>query len=88
MSENIEKRSWEEFKNSKLLWWTNRTLHLFGWAIVYSLDKDDNIIEVYPARVTYRGFTGNVEVDGYLKLTKYLNKNINALVNEVEDTNG
>lgn len=26
----VERRSWEEFRESGLLWWVNRTLHLFA----------------------------------------------------------
>lgn len=30
----IQRRTWEEFKDNKLLWFINSILHLFGWAIV------------------------------------------------------
>lgn len=30
----VNKKSWNEFRNSGLLWFTNTILHMFGWAIV------------------------------------------------------
>lgn len=32
--EPVRRRSWEDFRNTGLLWFVNRVLHLFGWAIV------------------------------------------------------
>lgn len=34
MSEQINRKTWEEFRESGMLWWVNRMLHLLGWAIV------------------------------------------------------
>jgi len=79
----VEKRTWEEFRESKLLWWINQTLHLFGWAIVYEF-KDGVVSSVYPARVKFRGFGEDVNTDGYTGLTKYIKENIDELE---KDTN-
>lgn len=79
----IKKKTWKEFMDCGLLWWVNRTLHLFGWAIVFETD-DDKIIQVYPARVKFRGFDEKTEADGFTKLTKHLKKTIKELNKEVK----
>lgn len=50
----VEEKSWEEFRESGLLWLINTTLHVFGWAIVFEIYKigDDTNTRVYPARVS------------------------------------
>lgn len=78
----VEKRTWEEFRNIKLLWWINRTLHLFGWAIVYQVESDGTISDVYPARVKFRGFED--ESEEFIGLTKYIQSEIDNLVDETK----
>ncbi len=78
------KKSWEEFKKTGLLWFTNTILHLFGWAIVISIE-DGKVTEAYPARVNFRGFPENVNTMGYIKVTKYLQENICDLLEEAKD---
>jgi len=78
MNNMIEQRGWREFKDSKLLWWVNRSLHLFGWAIVYH-ESDEEGITVYPARVKFRGFPEDVESEGFAKLTEYLEEEASIL---------
>ncbi|MHA2256155.1 MAG: hypothetical protein ACXAAM_08790 [Candidatus Heimdallarchaeaceae archaeon] len=80
----IYKRSWSTFRNSGLLWWVNRTLHLFGWAIVYEFDKG-KIIDVYPARCKFRGFHRDLEETNFIKLSRYLTKNAKKLLEEAMD---
>jgi hypothetical protein len=82
MSEMIERKSWEEFRASGLLWWINRTLHLFGWAIVVGIESDGEVFEVYPARVRFRGFDTDSEIKGFIALTDHLGENIKALQEE------
>ena len=36
-------RTWKEFLDNGLLWWINRGLHLFGWAIVVVEEADGSI---------------------------------------------
>ncbi len=81
----IDKRGWEEFREAGLLWWINTILHMFGWAIVYDFDEDMNIVDVYPARVKYRGFDEKSNSVGYIKVTNYLKENINTLLAEAKD---
>jgi hypothetical protein len=81
----MEKKTWKEFQDTKLLWWINRILHTFGWAIVYI--QDDNtgeILEVYPARVDFRGFDYDSEEAGFEGITKYMKENIDSLLLDVK----
>lgn len=76
-----KKESWDTFRDAGLLWWVNRTLHLFGWAIVFTF-KDGEIIDVYPARVKFRGFALDIESDNFKNLSKYLKDNIAEIEQE------
>lgn len=76
--------SWQEFRDSGLLWFINMILHTFGWAICVEIDNF-KVIAVYPKRVIYRGFSQQSNSDGYLKVTKYLKDNIDELLNEASD---
>ena len=83
-TEMVERRSWEEFREIKLLWWCNRMLHLFGWAIVVSLNEDGRVAEVYPARVKFRGFDQKSEELGFIELSTYLNSISEELKDEAK----
>lgn len=78
-----EKKFWDEFRETGLLWWINMILHTFGWSIVYEIE-DGQIIDVYPARVKYRGFGEQVNDKGYRSVSKYLKENIDELLQEAE----
>jgi len=85
----IEKRSWQEMRDSGLLWFINRMLHLFGRAIVFVYNKDKNnkittIKEVYFARCRYRGFDDKSIGENYKKVTNYLKENIKELQEDIE----
>jgi hypothetical protein len=79
----IERKSWEEFKATKLLWWVNRILHTFGWAIILDIEENGRVIAAYPARVKFRGFSEESETDGFIGLTEHLQETINDLAEEV-----
>lgn len=81
----LERKSWEEFRETGLLLYINQILHVFGWAITVELDEKGNTINVYPARVKYRGFNINSVSKSYLKISNYLKKNIDDLVDEASD---
>lgn len=36
----LQESNWREFQRAGLLWWVNRGLHLFGWALVFVVDHD------------------------------------------------
>lgn len=78
MTEMLQRKSWEEFQEAGLIWFINRMLHLFGWAIVLKLNES-KIVEVYPARCKFRGFCKDVEERGFKNLTNYLAENAAVL---------
>ena len=76
------KKTWEEFRSTGLLWWINHILHTFGWAIVVELDDNKQFLECYPARVNYRGFTSKSNAIGFEKVSKYMKENADILYQE------
>ena len=78
------KKTWKEFQNTGLLWWINRILHTFGWAIVFMQEEDGTITEVYPARVGYRGFELIDEEEGYRKVSNYIKTEASELSEEAK----
>ncbi len=78
----IDKKSWSEFKDSGLLFYINQILHAFGWAIVFELDDNETVSDVYPARVKFRGFGENSIKNGYQKIGKYLKENSEDIYKE------
>ena len=79
----IKKISWNEFRNSGMLWMANMILHIFGLAIVYEIE-DGKITEVYPARVKYRGFSEKDNSNGYKKISEYMRDNAVTLMEEAD----
>ena len=80
----INKKSWKEFRDGGLLWWINMILHTFGWAIVVKMEED-KVVDVYPARVKYRGFGEKNNTEGYIKVSKYIKENADELLEESEN---
>lgn len=81
---NVVEASWEEFKDAGLLWWINRGLHLFGWAIVLIVENE-KVVRAFPARCKFRGFCEESEEQGFHRLTQHIEKEIPRLV---EDSKG
>lgn len=77
----IEKKTWEDFRECKMLWWINMILHTFGWAIIYDYD-DDGELTVYPARVKFRGFDEESNSEGYIGLSEYMKSESDKLLEE------
>ena len=80
----VERKTWKEFRDNGLLWFVNTILHLFGYAICCET-IDDEIINVYPARVKFRGFSEKAASEGYIKVTKYIQENVDSLLQEAEE---
>lgn len=80
----INKKTWKQFQDSGLLWWINMILHTFGWAIVLNVNEEGEITDAFPARAKYRGFGEKENVDGYIKVSKYIKGNVDDLVEEAE----
>lgn len=81
----VNKKTWEEFRNSGILWWINMILHTFGWAIVVSVDENGKITEAYPARVKFRGFSEDDNTSGYQKISQYMTENAPELLKESKE---
>ena len=84
MKETVKKKTWKEFKDTGLLWWINMILHTFGWVIVYEIN-DGEIIEVYPARTKFRGFSESSTAKGFINVTNYIKNNIDDLMDDIKD---
>jgi len=87
----LSEQTWEQFRETGLLWWINRTLHLFGWVIVCELNSDlasdrngEQVLRVYPARCRYRGFREESEDRGFRKLSRYLKDVVTQLIEDCE----
>ena len=72
-------KKWDEFQSTGLLWLVNTTLHVFGWAIVVVTDLDDKVVDCYPARVRFRGFSTEANAEGHTRVAEYLAKNAGDL---------
>lgn len=80
----LDQKTWEEFQGTGLLWLVNTFLHTFGWTLMTQVDDDGNIIGGVPCRTDYRGFTTDINDEGYLKVTDWLKENIDMLEGDVE----
>lgn len=83
VDEMMQEISWEEFRDSGLLWFTNSILHNFGMAIAIDFDSE-KAVKAYPARVKYRGFDEKTNDLGYYKVSKYLSDNAQTLLSECD----
>lgn len=80
----VEKKTWEEFIQNGLLWWINMILHTMGWAIVCEKENDE-VVNVYPARVKYRGFSESSNTKGYINISNYMKENADKLLEEASN---
>lgn len=82
----VEKRTWKEFRDSGLLWFVNRIIHVFGWALVLEVDEDDNdkVTKAYPARVKFRGFNEKTESNNFIAMSKLMVNNAKDLLEEAK----
>lgn len=82
----VENKTWEEFRNTGLLWYINTMLHVFGWAIALHVDEQTNeVVGGTPSRVKHRGFSEKVGSDNRIKISEYLKNNINDLCKEAKE---
>lgn len=76
----IAPATWRDFQRAGLLWWVNRQLHLFGWALVFEGHEGEPPTKVYAARTKFRGFETASEVEGFARLGEYLASEAGELV--------
>ncbi len=79
----VTKKGWSEFRSTGLVLIINQILHIFGWALVFEIEKDE-IKNVYPARVKFRGFDNKSTDEAYQKLSKYMLDNAKELNDEIQ----
>lgn len=80
----VHRQSWDEFRSCGLLWWVNRLLHCFGWAICVTVDESGKVTDCFPARCRFRGFDTDSEEEGYRRITNHLADNIDQLKKDLE----
>jgi hypothetical protein len=78
----INKKEWSEFRETGLLLIINQILHIFGWVIVFETDENDNVLSVYPARTSFRGFSHEQTTEAYKKVSGYMANNATQLKKE------
>jgi len=78
---------WVEFQRIGLLWFVNRIIHIFGYAIIFNYDKDNILVSVYPKKVSYRGFKEYSEQQGFEKVMTYMKENIDEIVKPLNSEN-
>ena len=83
----IDEKSWKEFRDSGLVLIINQILHIFGWAIIFELEgeEEEKVKRIYPARVRFRGFDNETVSKAYVKLSKYMKANSEELLKEAEE---
>ena len=52
----FDKKSWDEFRKSGMLWFINRSLHIFGWAILCEYDDEKKIDSCISSKGEMEGF--------------------------------
>ena len=85
MEDMVCRKTWEEFRSTKLLWWVNRILHTFGWAIVVIVEDGGVVKDAFPARIKYRGFEEKDEEEGFVGLSEYMAGIADELLEEVKE---
>jgi len=79
----VTKKEWSEFRDTGLVLIINQILHIFGWALMFEVDIDnDEIKNVYPARVKFRGFEKESTTEAYKKLSQFILNNAKDLNEE------
>lgn len=81
----VNKKDWTEFRESGMLWFANRILHMFGWAIILDIEDDGSVSAAYPARVNFRGFSEEVETENFIKVSKFMETNAPVLLKEAQE---
>lgn len=81
----ITRKDWTEFRKSGLLWFVNRSLHIFGWAIVFQIEENGKVSDVYPARVKFRGFDEKSESESFIQISELMVKTSEELLKEAKE---
>jgi len=79
----VTKKEWSEFRSTGLVLILNQILHIFGWALVFEIENEE-IKNVYPARVKYRGFDEKSTEKAYKNISKFMIDNAKELNDEAQ----
>ena len=80
----LEKKTWDEFRETGLVLIINQILHIFGWAITFDME-DGKVTNCYPSRTKFRGFEGDCVSESYKKVSRWMKDNAAQLLKEAED---
>jgi hypothetical protein len=85
LDKSQERKTWDDFRNSGLLFYINTILHFIGWAIVVEVDTETTLVtNCYPARVKYRGFDEQSQDEEHVKVADYLANNAPNFPEEIK----
>lgn len=84
----IERKEWQEFSNNGLLWIVNKGLLCIGWTIVLVRDEDDNVVDVFPAKVKARYFSKETDEKGRKLFNKFRKDNEEEITHGERDFDG
>ena len=79
----VNKKSWDEFRETGLTLIINQILHIFGWAIAYEIE-DGKVVNCYPVRTKFRGFEGDSVSKAYINVSRWIKDNAEELLKEAE----
>lgn len=78
---SVQESTWNDFQDLGLLWWVNRGLHVFGWAILFEQNLETGeVLRVYPARVEWRPFGPDHEAEGFRKIRRAIVEEASSIV--------
>lgn len=81
----VKGKSWKEFRSTGLLLIINQLLHIFGWAIVMQTNDEGDVVNCFPARVKFRGFSNEDTSEAYLNISDYMEANASILKQEAQE---
>lgn len=67
-----ERKDWTVFRATGLFHFVNSFLHIFGWVIVVDMDSTGRVLDVYPARTSYRGFSEESNTLAYERVEAFM----------------
>lgn len=80
----VNRKTWDEFRETGLTLIINQILHIFGWAIVYDINEDGKVVNCYPTRTKFRGFDGDSVSKAYANVSRWVKDNADDLLKEAE----
>ena len=73
----MERKTWQEFRESGKLWWLNRILHTFGWSIIVNVNDNGIATEAWPARTDWLGFPPEADAESFEQFKKSTREDLN-----------